>query len=306
MCSTPERPSRIVTVSSAAHYFGHINFDDLQSQRNYDSWRAYGQSKLANVLFSYELARRLPVGANCTGEWQGLVGRPAGRGLCWLQERQLGCCGRTTSTRGTFAPPCRMPCHQRLCDCVPMHAANTLHPGVVDTELARYLLPGQTAWWQKPLLQFGKAFSLTPEQGAQVGGGSAWLGACLPAAIVHLLGMHCRAWAGPIPSHNHALDVPAHLPPCPVLNGTVHCIAHTADLHLPGLLPRGGGRDWKVLQQVPPRDQQQRVVRCDSGGAAVGRQCRASGAVRRLPTHLTPATCAPATGSCRSCVPARL
>ena len=53
----------------------------------------------------------------------------------------------------------------------PHPAVNTLHPGVVNTELARYLLPGETAWWQQPLLQLGKTFSLTPEQGAQVGCG---------------------------------------------------------------------------------------------------------------------------------------
>lgn len=68
-CSNPDRPSRIVNVSSAAHYFGHINFGDLQSARDYQPWKAYGQSKLANVLFTYELARRLPPAASCTGGW---------------------------------------------------------------------------------------------------------------------------------------------------------------------------------------------------------------------------------------------
>ena len=104
------RPSRIVNVSSAAHMFGHMNFGDLQSTQNYDSWKVYGQSKLANVLFTYELARRLP--AN----------------------------GQTT--------------------------VNALHPGVVNTELARYLLPDEPAWWQKPLMYGMQAFLLTPEQGA--------------------------------------------------------------------------------------------------------------------------------------------
>lgn len=111
LLSTPDRPSRVVNVSSAAHYFGRIDFDDLQSARGYQPWKAYGQSKLANVLFTYELARRLPPTASCT--------------------------------------------------------ANTLHPGVVNTELARYLLPDQTAWWQQPLIEISKAFALTPEQGAQ-------------------------------------------------------------------------------------------------------------------------------------------
>jgi NAD(P)-dependent dehydrogenase (short-subunit alcohol dehydrogenase family) len=52
-------PSRIVNVSSDAHKAAHIHFDDLQGTQRYKSWRAYGQSKLANVLFTYELARRL-------------------------------------------------------------------------------------------------------------------------------------------------------------------------------------------------------------------------------------------------------
>lgn len=53
-------PARIVNVSSAAHNTGPLNFDDLQN-REYGmaGYRAYGQSKLANLLFTYELARRL-------------------------------------------------------------------------------------------------------------------------------------------------------------------------------------------------------------------------------------------------------
>jgi retinol dehydrogenase 14 len=52
-------PARIVTVSSGAHARGRIDFGDLQGERNYSGQRAYSQSKLANVMFSYELARRL-------------------------------------------------------------------------------------------------------------------------------------------------------------------------------------------------------------------------------------------------------
>lgn len=53
------RSARVVTVSSGAHHFGTMNFDDLQSQRHYRAGRAYAQSKLANLLFTYELQRRL-------------------------------------------------------------------------------------------------------------------------------------------------------------------------------------------------------------------------------------------------------
>jgi retinol dehydrogenase-14 len=52
-------PARIVTVSSAAHSMGKLDFDDLMGERNYSGQRAYNQSKLGNVMFTYELARRL-------------------------------------------------------------------------------------------------------------------------------------------------------------------------------------------------------------------------------------------------------
>ena len=56
---TANAPARVVTVASHAHSRGRIDFDDLQGERSYSGARAYSQSKLANVLFSYELARRL-------------------------------------------------------------------------------------------------------------------------------------------------------------------------------------------------------------------------------------------------------
>jgi NAD(P)-dependent dehydrogenase (short-subunit alcohol dehydrogenase family) len=49
---------RVVTVSSALHRTGTINFDDLQGERKYKRWGAYGQSKLANLMFCFELQRR--------------------------------------------------------------------------------------------------------------------------------------------------------------------------------------------------------------------------------------------------------
>jgi NAD(P)-dependent dehydrogenase (short-subunit alcohol dehydrogenase family) len=50
---------RVVTLSSQMHRVGKINFDDLQSERRYSAWPAYGQSKLANLIFAFELDRRL-------------------------------------------------------------------------------------------------------------------------------------------------------------------------------------------------------------------------------------------------------
>jgi NAD(P)-dependent dehydrogenase (short-subunit alcohol dehydrogenase family) len=51
--------ARVVTVSSTAHKFGRIAFGNLNGDRHYFRWRAYGQSKLANLLFALELDRRL-------------------------------------------------------------------------------------------------------------------------------------------------------------------------------------------------------------------------------------------------------
>ena len=73
-------PSRIVSVSSAAHYGGHIDIDDVRKGGTATGWGAYSNSKLAVVMFTHELARRLNgtgVTANClhpgavaTGMWR--------------------------------------------------------------------------------------------------------------------------------------------------------------------------------------------------------------------------------------------
>jgi NAD(P)-dependent dehydrogenase (short-subunit alcohol dehydrogenase family) len=56
---TASAPARIVNVSSGAQAMGKIDFNDLQSARGYGEIRAYNASKLANILFTYELARRI-------------------------------------------------------------------------------------------------------------------------------------------------------------------------------------------------------------------------------------------------------
>jgi hypothetical protein len=61
LLATPK--SRVVSVSSSAHRPGKIHWDDLQLERSYRKWRAYAQSKLANLLFAYELDRRLRMAA---------------------------------------------------------------------------------------------------------------------------------------------------------------------------------------------------------------------------------------------------
>lgn len=81
-------PARIITVSSNAEASGQINFDDLQSERRYTPFPVYAQAKLANMLFTYELARRLegsgvtsnairpgPVATNFGGSGQSFMNR---------------------------------------------------------------------------------------------------------------------------------------------------------------------------------------------------------------------------------------
>ena len=61
-------PSRVVNVASNVHLGAHLDLDDLENKKEYKSFKVYGQSKLANVLFTCELARRLEgtgVTANC-------------------------------------------------------------------------------------------------------------------------------------------------------------------------------------------------------------------------------------------------
>jgi retinol dehydrogenase 14 len=67
-------PARVVTVSSNAQAMGTIDFDDLMGEQQYSGSRAYNQSKLANVMFTYELARRLEgTGVTATALHPGLT-----------------------------------------------------------------------------------------------------------------------------------------------------------------------------------------------------------------------------------------
>ena len=52
-------PSRVITVSSEAQRWGTMNFEDMQSRRKYRGFPVYGMTKLANIMFTYELAERL-------------------------------------------------------------------------------------------------------------------------------------------------------------------------------------------------------------------------------------------------------
>ncbi|XP_022335260.1 retinol dehydrogenase 13-like [Crassostrea virginica] len=104
-------PARIINVSSLAHTrTSKMNFDDLNSEKNYHFMDAYRQSKLANVLFTRELSRRLE-GTNVT--------------------------------------------------------ANSLHPGLVKTELSRYLPQTVPVYLRILLKPFAYLLSKTSVQGAQ-------------------------------------------------------------------------------------------------------------------------------------------
>ena len=106
-------PSRIVTVASAAHLRARLDFEDLMGGRRYAPMRAYAQSKLANVLFTAELARRLAdTGVVANSVHPGVVGTQFGDkggliGLAWrfgrpflLSEEK----GAAESLRTALAP----------------------------------------------------------------------------------------------------------------------------------------------------------------------------------------------------------
>ncbi|NJN43899.1 MAG: SDR family oxidoreductase [Anaerolineae bacterium] len=81
--------ARVVSVSSSAHYSGILDFNDLESKKKYQGWQAYANSKLANVLFTYELARRLEgTGVTATVLHPGWVATDFAhnnfRGLLWF------------------------------------------------------------------------------------------------------------------------------------------------------------------------------------------------------------------------------
>lgn len=79
-------PSRIITVSSVTHKGTEINEDDLQMEKAYDPWKSYGRSKLANILFTRELSKRLEgTGITANSLHPGVVGTNILRSFSYLQ-----------------------------------------------------------------------------------------------------------------------------------------------------------------------------------------------------------------------------
>jgi len=78
-------PARVVNVASTSHRGARIDFEDLQGERKYRGMRAYGQAKLAMVLFTYELARRLEgTGVTVNALHPGFVATNIGQNNGWL------------------------------------------------------------------------------------------------------------------------------------------------------------------------------------------------------------------------------
>jgi len=101
---------RVVVVSSGAHRAGRIAFDDLMGERSYGRWKAYGQSKLANLLFVRELAHRataagLPLVAAAAHPGYAATGLQSGQGARLLERlMQVGNAVLAQSAEGGALP----------------------------------------------------------------------------------------------------------------------------------------------------------------------------------------------------------
>ena len=97
--------ARVVNVSSIAHSRGRIAFDDLMGESSYDDYRAYAQSKLANILFTTELARRVgPAGPTVNALHPGVVGTKLLRTGFGMAGQDSLADGAATSVHLTLAP----------------------------------------------------------------------------------------------------------------------------------------------------------------------------------------------------------
>lgn len=127
-------PSRIINVSSTAHLRGKIHLDDLNGEQSYDPSEAYAQSKLANILFTRELSKKLQ------GDFFF---------FCWIFEF-LNCFKNGIfGVSGTGV------------------TVNAVHPGIVATEITRHMSFHNSTFsaiFLKPIVY---PFIKTPKQGAK-------------------------------------------------------------------------------------------------------------------------------------------
>ena len=129
-------PARVVTVSSGAQSMGRIDFDDLQSVRSYSGQRAYNQSKLANVMFTYELARRLEgTGVTATVLHPGVTRTDFGaEDQAWYFKKGSGLARRfmKSPARGAETPSISLP-PRRSKECRASTSPNGAGPEVQQT-----------------------------------------------------------------------------------------------------------------------------------------------------------------------------
>ena len=157
---------RVVNVASAAHQGARLDLDDLQMERGYSGWTAYSRSKLANIYFTYELARRLEgtrVTANCLhpgfvasafGNNNGTVFRmlfEAAKRIAAIPERE----GARTSVHVATDPALKLVCGQYFDKCQPARSSVVSH----DTAVAAELWRRSEVMCGSPFKQAGAAFS---------------------------------------------------------------------------------------------------------------------------------------------------
>ncbi|XP_015040263.2 retinol dehydrogenase 12 isoform X2 [Drosophila pseudoobscura] len=160
-------PSRIVNVSSLAHTRGEINTGDLNSEKSYDEGKAYSQSKLANVLFTRELARRLAgTGVTANALHPGVVDTELFRHMSFFSNFFAGLFvkplfwpfvktaanGAQTSLYAALDPDLELVSGEYFSDCQPKEVA----PAGTDTQTAKWLWAVSEKWTNPPPIDVKK------------------------------------------------------------------------------------------------------------------------------------------------------
>ncbi|KAL7735421.1 hypothetical protein ACLKA6_019538 [Drosophila palustris] len=156
-------PSRIVNVSSRAHTRGEINIDDLNSEKSYHEGTAYSQSKLANILFTRELARRLEgTGVTVNSLHPGVVATELGRHMKILNNLfgrlvlrtllwpllKTPRSGAQTTLYAALDPDLNGVTGLYFSDCQPIKVA----PAATDDKIAKLLWEESEKWTRSPAM----------------------------------------------------------------------------------------------------------------------------------------------------------
>ncbi|XP_066538802.1 retinol dehydrogenase 12, like [Hoplias malabaricus] len=138
-------PARIINVSSMAHKWGNINLEDINSEKSYDKSKAYSQSKLANVLFTRSLARKLEgSGVTAYALHPGVVQTDLWRHLNWPQQAAIRLIkpftkssvqGAQTTIYCAVAPELEKESGKYYSDCAPTSCSSA----AMDDEMAQRL-----------------------------------------------------------------------------------------------------------------------------------------------------------------------